>query len=188
MSPAPSRPATLLATLTLALSWGAVAGCGGSDDPSGAATPQAAGRAYATQVAAVTQRTSARLAQFAATSDYKTAAAAKTSTQAYATAIRTAADDLAQAKAPAVVAGRHAALVALYRTTADRMDALATKFGAADGVGALATQAQAFSVEVQRYSTREAQLRAAIESALTAQASPPVVGTTPGVQGTSDPG
>ncbi len=158
-----------LAALTL------LAGCGGggaADAERAAAERAAATRAYAANVSQVTQRTSARLAEISAQADYRDAVAAAQSTREYAASIRLAADDLAQAKPPATVATQHRALTALYRTTADRMDALAADFASARTSRALAKQAQRLSGEVQNYSTEETQIRTEIERRLAAPSPP----------------
>ena len=149
----------------LALLVAFTAGCGSSAEEEAAALA-AADRAYAAAVTTVTQRTTARLSEISTQSDYRDADAAAQSTRAYATSIRTAVTDLERTKPPADVAPAHRELVALYRATADRMNDLATSFATARGQRALAQQAQELSGEVQAYSTKEAQLRRAIERAL----------------------
>lgn len=150
-----------------------LAGCGGgSSDAAGERAAQA--RSYAAAVTAITQRSGAGLAGISDQADYRDAISAAQSTRDYAAGIRSAATDLERAKPPASVASAHGQLIALYRSTATRMDALATGFESASGKRALAEQAQALSGEVQRYSTRETELRAEIERGLAN-----VTGTTP---------
>lgn len=155
----------LTAGLLLAL---ALTGCGGSDGQSGGdGDGGAAGaKAYAAQVSAISTRTGDQLAKLAGTADYTKADAAARSTRAYAAAIGKAADELRRAKAPASVAALQRQLVVLYRDTARSLDALAAKFGAAQDPVALAARAQDLSSAVQRYSSREQQLRDAISRAL----------------------
>lgn len=137
-------------------------GCGGDD----ASDRAAAAHRYAAAVAQTTDATRRQLAETSRGSDYRDAAAAATTTRAYATAIRATADDLGRAEPPASVAARHRELIALYRQTATRLDALAAQFATAPSDRRLTALAQELSGEVQGLSTREAQLRAAIDQEL----------------------
>ena len=147
--------ATLLA-LTLA------SGCGGNE----AADRADAAHAYAARVSQVTEATRKELAATSQGADYRDADAAAASTRAYADAIRDAADELSGADPPSAVAAKHGELISLYRSTADRLDALAARFEAAADDRELTARAQELSGEVQTYSTAEAQLRAAIDAEL----------------------
>ncbi len=158
----------VVAAMGLAAAFGALAGCG-----DGSAERAKAAAAYASDVAKVTQDTGLKLSATSGGADYRDAASAADSTAQYAAAIRAAAGELAQAEPPASVAREHAELIALYRATADRLDALAEQFRGASGARELATIAQALSGEVQAYSTREAQLRGAIDRALATSVAPP---------------
>lgn len=157
-----------LALVVLAV--GLASGCGGREVDDRAA----AAHTYATRVAEVTESTRAELATTSKAADYRDAGAAAVTTRAYAAAIRQAADELAGSKPPAAVAQKHRELVALYRTTADRLDGIAGRFAALTDERELTARAQELSAEVQTYSTAEAQLRAAIDAELAK-----VVPTTP---------
>lgn len=141
----------------------ALGGCGEANDGSAGA---AAAREYAAAVAQTTDATRRELAETSQDADYRDATAAAATTRAYAIAIRAAADDLAGATPPSSVAAKHRELIALYRQSAMRLDALAAQFGAAPGGRQLTALAQELSGEVQALSTREAQLRAAIDAEL----------------------
>jgi hypothetical protein len=146
-----------------------LAGCGGSRDPKETGGDA---KAYATKVAAISTATGDRLAALSDQADYRDAQAASRSTRAYADAIAKAAAELRRAQPPAAAASLHASLVKLYVQTASALGALAVRFGAARDSVELAQRAQELSSAVQRYSSQEQALRAAIERAL-ADATPP---------------
>ena len=136
--------------------------CGGDDTQERAA----AARAYATQVATVTDATRTELTATSTGADYRDPAAAARTTRAYAVTIGRAADQLGAADPPAAVAGDHGRLVALYRATAARLQELAVRFDGAAAGDELTELAQDLSSEVQALSTQEAQLRGAIDRRL----------------------
>lgn len=140
----------------------AAGGCGGDD----AADRAAAAHRYAADVAKTTDATRTTLAETSRGADYRDATAAAATTRAYATAIRGAANALSRAEPPESVVARHRELEELYRRTASRLDALAGQFATTSGDAQLTALAQELSGEVQALSTREAQLRAAIDAEL----------------------
>lgn len=157
------RAARLVVSVALTLGTGAgLVGCG--DDREAEQAKLAS--AYASRVAQVTAATSRELAATSDGANYRDADSAAATTRQYAEAIRIAADRLVGAEPPERVAGQHRELVALYRATADRLGALSQQFAATPAEGQLARLAQVLSGEVQTYSTREAQLRGAIDRAL----------------------
>lgn len=166
------RPA--VAGLLIALSV-AAGGCGGD----GADERAAAAHRYAAQVAQTTDATRRQLADTSRDADYRDAAAAADTTRMYAATIRTAADELARTKPPGAVGAPHRELIDLYRRTATRLDLLADEFAGAPDDRQLTALAQDLSAEVQALSTREAQLRAAIDAEL-ARIAPPAPSTPAG--------
>ena len=146
----------------------ALPGCGG-DSAEDRAREAAS---YAAEVAQATERTRRTLADTSSTANYRDAASAAQTTAQYAAAIRAAAEELERATVPGSVAREHRDLVALYRATATRLDGLASQFGGSGSGAELTALAQALSGEVQDYSTREAQLRAAIDRALAGSVAP----------------
>lgn len=162
---------TSLAGLLVLLTCGAIAvlaGCGG--DASQERVDAA--RRYTGQVAQISTSTSTRLAELSDRADYGDGEAAAESTSAYAAAIRDAAARLRRTAPPASARGLHEALVELYADTAIALQTLAGRFSAAGDPVELAAGAQELSTQVQRYSTREHELRAAIERALIASTTP----------------
>ena len=171
MSAARRCAAVILAAAGLVMGVGA---CGGPDAQEQRAERAAAAQRYAAQVAGVTETTRAALAATSADADYRDADAAAGTTRAYAATIRSAGASLARAEPPASVAASHRELAALYATTAEHLDALAARFPQERGARRLSALAQELSSEVQALSTREAQLRSAIDRGLAA------AGATPG--------
>lgn len=156
------------------------AGCGdagrtaGGDQQRQAQVAAQAARDYAAGVQTLTDRAGTKLAAISGTAAYSEPGSAATTTRAFATTIRTTADELAtqQRRAPASVSAQHAQLVALYRRTARKLDRLAERFGAAQRQAALFALAQSLSSEIQLYSAAEAKLRALIEQGLRKATSP----------------
>lgn len=173
----------LLALLLLALLAPTAAGCGGEERGGGSRAEQAqAAQAYATQVAAVTGTTDAKLAELATSATYDDGPAAARATGDYAAAIDAAAEQLLAIAPPAQLRATHDQLAALYRETAAALNELSRRFGGAgDDQPAVTAIAQELAAETQRYATRETQLREQLDAALTqlAGTSPAIAASTP---------